>query len=216
MGIIRKGILGGFQNKVGTVVGSSHKGKDIIKSLPRISGKPATLLQRNQRTKFGMATAFLSRISEFVDDRYKKKGSSSSMNQAVSYLLKNAMTGIGPNFTIDYTKLQFSSGKLYNPDTYSVDVTAPGKVDFNWSLDGLNSKYHDATDVINVLVYNPTKDRFVSLMAAAPRSAKKFVLQMPLDFVGDEVYCYFSFSSTKKSNLHSDSVYVLFIPIAGV
>jgi hypothetical protein len=214
MGIIRKGILGGFKNKVGTVVGSSYRNKDVIKSLPKVSNKPPTVLQTNQRIKFGIITAYLSRISDFIDDRYKKTGATSSMNEAVSYHLKHAMLGVAPNFTIDYPKLQFSSGKLANPATYSVDTVTAGKVDFNWSLDGVNSKYHDATDVINVLAYNADKDKFVAVLAAAPRSALTFSLQMPPDFVGDEVYCYFSFSSTKKSNLHSDSEYVLLIPIA--
>lgn len=214
MGIIRKGILGGFKNKVGTVIGSSFRNKDVIKSLPKISNKPPTLKQSNQRLKFGLVTAFLSRIDRFIEGQYKKTDATSSMNEAVAYHLKHAVTGVAPDYAIDYTKLKFGRGKLENPDNYSVDVTAPAKVDFNWILNSVDSRYHDETDVINVLVYNPEKDRFVSLMAAAPRSALKFVLQMPLDFVGDSVYCYFNFSSTMKSNLHSDSVYVLFIPIA--
>lgn len=215
MGIIRKGILGGFRKKVGSVVGSSWRNRDVIKAIPNISSKPATQPQVDQRFKFGLVTGFLSSMSELIETGFKAiAGDVTPMNHAVSYHLKNAVTGVSPNFKLDYAKVTFSAGKLALPSTYSVDTTAPTKVDFNWSLDGLDSKYKDGTDVINVMVYNPTKDQFVTLMAAAPRSALKYVLPLPLEFTGDSIHCFFSFSSTKKKNLHSKSVYVVYIPVA--
>lgn len=214
MGIIRNGILGGFRKKVGSITGAFWRDLNVIKALPKISNKPPTQTQLEHRAKFSLVTSFLSNLSELIDGAYKHSGSKSSMNEAVAYHMKNAITGVAPNFALDYTKVRFSSGKLAIPSTFSVDVTAPGKVDFNWSLEA-DSKYRDATDMINVLAYNPTKDQYVSLTAAVPRSMKKLVLQMPLDFVGDSVHCYFSFTSAKKKNLHSNSVHVLFIPIAG-
>jgi hypothetical protein len=213
MGIIRNGILGGFRKKVGAITGAFWKDLNVIKALPRKSNKPPTEKQTGHRTKFGLVTGFLSTLSELIDIAYKSSGSKSPMNEAVAYHMKNAVTGVAPNYTLDYTKLMFSSGKLAIPSTFSVDTITAGKVDFNWSLEA-DSKYRDATDTINVLAYNPTKDQSVLLTAAAPRSAKTFSLQMPLDFVGDSVHCFFSFTSVKKKNLHSKSMYVLFIPIA--
>jgi hypothetical protein len=40
-------------------------------------------------------------------------GSTLGKNQAVSYALKDAVTGISPNFTLDYSKLKISIGSLY-------------------------------------------------------------------------------------------------------
>lgn len=215
MGIIRKGILGGFKNKVGSIVGSSWRNRDVIKSLPRASNKPPTQKQTDQRSKFGLVTGFLSDMSEFIEEGFKSKnGFTSAMNEAVAYHLKNAVTGIAPNFTMDYTKLKFSNGKLRVPLTYTVDTAAPASVDFNWTLDGVDSKYKDGTDMINVLAFNPTKKQFVSLMAAAPRSALNYSLPLPLDFVGDSVHCFFSFTSIKKKKLHSESVYIGLLPVA--
>jgi len=214
MGIIRSGVFSGFRKKVGNVSGAFFRDLNVIKTLPRPSGKAPTQKQIDQRNKFGLITGFLSSMSDLIDAGYMKGSSTSPMNEAVAYHLKNAITGVAPNFTMDYTKIRFSNGKLSIPATFSVDVTTPGKVDFNWSLDGTDHKYKDATDMINVLVYNPTKHQFVSLMAAAQRSALTFSLQMPPDFVGDSVHCFFSFSSLRKKNLNSKSVYVIFIPIA--
>ncbi|WP_316814474.1 DUF6266 family protein [Pedobacter nyackensis] len=215
MGIIRQGILGGFRNKTGSVVGAAWRNLDVIRGLPRKSNKPATELQIEQRTKFGLVTEFLTAMTEFIEEGYKKgSGSASAMNEAVAYHLKNAVTGIAPNFTIDYTKLQFSKGSLSVPSISTVDTVTPASVDFNWSLDGPNSRYKDDTDVINVLAFNPTKKQFVALRAAAPRSALNYSLMLPLDFVGDSVHCFFSFTSKKKKKLNSKSVYIGLLPVA--
>jgi len=52
MAVIKRGILGGFQNKIANVVGSSWKGIATMRSLPISVANPRTELQVNQRTKF--------------------------------------------------------------------------------------------------------------------------------------------------------------------
>jgi len=54
MGHIRKGILGGFSGKVGTVVGASWKTTSYMRSLPKKGNNPRTLAQRRQRSKFAL------------------------------------------------------------------------------------------------------------------------------------------------------------------
>ena len=49
MGVIKRGILGGFQNKVGPVVGSNWKGISVIKSRPVSVANPNTEAQQAQR-----------------------------------------------------------------------------------------------------------------------------------------------------------------------
>lgn len=214
MGIITGGILGGFSNKTGAVIGARWRKRDVIKGLPRKSNKQATASQIEQRLKFGLVTGFLRYLKTWILMAYRPgPGSSSPMNEAVAYHLANAVKGVAPNFTFDYTKLLVSSGNLQNPLVYAVDTVEPAKIDFSWTDDRVDTDDNHSTDMINVLVYNPTKQRFVTVMAAAPRSAEKFVLPVPLYFSGDEVYCYFSFTSIRKKNLHSESIFVVKIPI---
>ena len=59
MGTIKKGILGGFSGKVGTVVGSSWKGISYMRSLPLKVRNPRTLRQLDQRSKFAIALGYL-------------------------------------------------------------------------------------------------------------------------------------------------------------
>lgn len=52
MGIIKQGILGGVSGKVGSVVGTSWKGRAVLKSLPQSVANPNTEGQAAQRTSF--------------------------------------------------------------------------------------------------------------------------------------------------------------------
>lgn len=209
MGIIRNGILGGFRKKTGSVVGAFWRDLNVIRALPRPSSKPPTQAQIEQRIKFGLVTSFLSAMSDLIDSCYQtSSGSTSPMNEAVSYHLKEAIIGVAPDFELDYSKLKFSRGKLSVPSVFSASPEAGAKVKFSWSEDGADHKYKEGTDMINVLVYEPIADRFVSLMDAAPRSALEFSLQLPPDLTGAEVHCFFSFTSSRKKKLHSRSVYV--------
>lgn len=60
MGIIKRGILGGFSNKVGNVVGSSWKGIATMRVLPLSVANPRTAAQISVRTAFSKITALAS------------------------------------------------------------------------------------------------------------------------------------------------------------
>ena len=59
MGVINRGILGGFRKKVGPVVGSSWKGIDVIKSKPASVANPNTPEQQEQRNAMRAINVFL-------------------------------------------------------------------------------------------------------------------------------------------------------------
>lgn len=215
MGIIRQGILGGFRKKVGSVVGAYHRGQDTIRSLPRKSNKAATQVQKDQRFKFALVTDTVGRIGSLIDKGYAAAGAkiTTPMNEAVRYHLTNAVVGMSPGFTFDYTKLVFSKGKLVMAQSVLADSIAGNKVKFSWDHVEQDDKLVDATDMVNVLIYNPAKDRFVSMIAAVARSAKSYTMSIPADFSLDEVHCYISFSSVKKRNLVSNSLYIGLLPL---
>lgn len=58
MGTFKKGILGGFSGTVGTVVGSTWRGMDVMRSRPKKSGSAPTPEQLLQREKFALAMRF--------------------------------------------------------------------------------------------------------------------------------------------------------------
>ena len=57
MGVIKQGILGGFSGKVGSVVGTSWKGRAVMKAMPLSVANPRTTGQVQQRTKMAGVVA---------------------------------------------------------------------------------------------------------------------------------------------------------------
>lgn len=74
MGVIKRGILGGFSGSVGNVVGSSWKGIATMKAKPLSVANPNTAGQVAQRTKMSNLVAFakqiLTAIIKPLNDRF--------------------------------------------------------------------------------------------------------------------------------------------------
>ena len=133
MGKISQGILGGLSGKVGNVIGGSWKGIDYIRIKPSSVANPRTVGQVNQRTKFSSVLEFLQPNKDFIRLGYKNYAvKRTEFNSAMSYLLSNAITGIAPDFTVDYSKALLSRGSLSGVLNGTILTTIPGQVDFSW------------------------------------------------------------------------------------
>ncbi|WP_276091048.1 DUF6266 family protein [Pedobacter sp. JY14-1] len=208
MGVIHQGILGGFRNKTGSVVGAFWRSLNVMKGLPKKSSKPPTDAQKEVRDKFGLVTNFLSWISPLVEVGFKGlSGVRTAMNAAVAYHIENALTGVWPALNIDYTKVMFSKGKLALPSNITIATTVDAQIDFSWANLSNDGKYQDATDKATIMVYNPVKQEFVVLQQIVARSAMSYDLAVPANFSGDTVHCYISFNSVKTKGLVSESYY---------
>lgn len=130
-----KGIVGAYSGKVGSVVGSSWRSVDYVKSLPKITGKKATVGQMEQRTKFALAVAFLSPIKDVLNLGYSDKlqGKATGYNKALQFLLNNGITGTYPSLEIDYSKVVISKGALSN----LMGVNGRKSMRVNWRFPGL-------------------------------------------------------------------------------
>ena len=62
MGVIKRGILGGFSGKVANVVGTSWKGIEVIKAMPLSVRNPNTILQQNQRASITASVKFFQMV----------------------------------------------------------------------------------------------------------------------------------------------------------
>lgn len=207
MATIKKGILGGFSGKVGTVIGGSWKGVDYMRSLPKVSAKPPTQKQSEQRSKFSTTMAFLKPISSLIAKGFQSvTGARTPLNAAVSYHVKQAVEGTSPDFTIDMTKVIFSQGELTGAWSPLAVSTLPASISFNWQ-DNTGTGLSSSDDQAILLVYNAAKSQFVALENAADRSAMEVDLILPATFTGDEVDCWISFC-TKDGKRMATSVHV--------
>jgi hypothetical protein len=204
MGIYKEGILGFFRGKVGRVVGSVVRGVHYMKGLGDFRADNPTTAQLNQRLKFALMTAFLKPLGRLITTGFPSlKNGPTSANMALSANLKHAITGVSPNFKVDYEKFMFSVGSLPKAKGAGLATQDLAKLQFNWTYSG----DEDGTDMATLMVYNAEQNTYVTLSNAALRSAGTFILQLPTDFSEQIINCWISFVSADKKKV-SDSLYL--------
>lgn len=203
MGKINQGILGGVSGQVGNVIGGTWKGIDYLRIKPSSVANPKTPDQVDQRTKFVTVLRFLQPMTEFLKTGFKKYASGmTQFNSAMSYNLKNAITGTYPNYSIDYPNALVSRGNLAGGENGAAASTNPAEVDVSWD-DNSGSGGAQATDKALIVILNQTKGEAVYTTAGAARSATAETLNVPSNFTGDDVEVFLGFISedgTKVSN----------------
>ena len=209
MGTISKGILGGFSGKVGTVIGSSWKGIDYMRSIATSVSQPNTPAQVEHRAKFKAIVNFLKPLTAFLRIGFKSEAiKMSGYNAAMALNFKNnVVTGIYPAFNIDYTKVSVSQGNLpgaLNPTSVSAIA---GTVRFTWENNTWETDA-SADDKAVLVVYNPIKQAAVSIIGGIARSVGSQSVTLPNSFAGDEVQCYIAFINANGSVI-SNSQYVM-------
>ncbi|WP_157209242.1 DUF6266 family protein [Mariniflexile maritimum] len=207
MGKIAQGILGGLSGKVGNIIGGSWKGIDYIRIKPSSVANPRTEGQVNQRNKFTITLEYIQATSDFVKIGYKSFAvKKTEFNAAMSYVLNNAVGGIAPNFTIDYSLALLSRGSLSGVLNGTTDLTTPGQVTFDWD-DNSAEGNANVTDKAMVLVYNPSKKESISILDGAVRTIQTQTITIPNTYAGDTVELFMAFVSEDGKTV-SNSVYL--------
>ena len=207
MGKIAQGILGGLSGKVGNIVGGSWKGIDYIRIKPSSVANPRTEGQVNQRNKFTITLEYLQATKDFIKIGYKSFATKKTeFNAAMSYVLNNAVGGIAPNFTIDYSLALLSRGPLSGVLNGTTDLATVGQVSFDWD-DNSAEGNANVTDKAMVLVYNPSKKESISILDGADRTVGSQVVTIPNTYAGDTVELFMAFVSADGTQV-SNSVYL--------
>lgn len=206
MAIISKGILGAYYGKVGEVVGSSWRGINYVKSLPRKIKRTASEKALNQRAKFAMVAGFLKPLREFLKKSFNDKGLEfmTSSNYVTSQLLRNAIVGKLPSLTFDYSKVELSKGMI----SKLMDLTHKnddGKILVNW-VDSEFSLVPEPDVNVHMIVYLEEKNQFL-LVPNVKRSAKSTMITE--DKLGNGRIAIWVFCSNPEMTKFSDSQFIL-------
>lgn len=191
MGTIQKGILGGFSGKVGSVIGGNWKGIDYMRGVASKRSFVPSPKQLEQQLKFALMMRFLQPMAallavSFSDYAVKKTG----INSAFAYNFSNAITGIFPDFVIDYSKALVSRGNLPNVLGPSV-VSGAGSV-LTWSWNDSSSADTKPTDQAILVAYCPEIKQAIFTVAGGARSALTADLNL-LAFKSQAVETYIGF-----------------------
>ncbi|MEO8402995.1 MAG: DUF6266 family protein [Chitinophagaceae bacterium] len=207
MGLMQNGILDSFTGKVGTVVGTTWKGKPVLRAIQkRKKNRKSTQAQQEQRAKFAMGSVYLQQLTPLLNitfGNYAKEQTAG--NTAFSHMLRNAITGVYPDYTLDWPVLLVSKGKLPLPKN-PVAAAEAGKITFNWLAEiNADATGIKPTDRSVLVVICPKLQQCMYTTLGASRSVGTAAIDVA-NFAGNEVHTYFAFVSEDGKKV-SNSVY---------
>lgn len=113
MAIIRQGILGGVSGRIASVIGTSWKGRAVLRSRPLSVANPRTTAQVNQRNRFktlsDIGGQLLSSIVKPLNDRFS--GNISGFN---SFISRNR-NAFNPSNELAPLSISISRGQMNAP-----------------------------------------------------------------------------------------------------
>ncbi|WP_431135107.1 DUF6266 family protein [Psychroserpens mesophilus] len=187
MATFEKGILGGFSGKVGNVVGSRWRGKNVMRSLPQRGNYTPTELQLLQRERFKTVITFVTPIKGLLSKYFgKPQGDKSRYNLATSYHLTEALIAIPGGFTINYQKVLISKGDLRGLQQPVINAAPNHVLDLTWD-DNSGQGNAAADDVLFMVVFAPNEQLYQVFNPASTRDQRSVQLTLPAFMAGLEV-----------------------------
>lgn len=206
MGIIRNGGNGAFSGKAGSFIGSNWKNVDYIKGIPKLSKKPATQKQLDQRVRFGVVATHLGQVKDILNMGFKLKeqGRATGFNLAVQHAINNAVLGSYPTYEIDHSQVLISKGTLAKA---IVSATLPESftLRLNWMVI-LNGRNSFPSDKLFVLIYSPVLNLFLDFENSALRSTGTVDIMLQEEFAEQQLHVYTFFQHDDNSRC-SESQY---------
>lgn len=192
MGIISKGILGGFSGKVGTVIGGNWKGIDYMRSKSNRGKFVPTQTQHSQQLKFGVVMRFVQPMAGLLNITFRDFAiKMTGINNAFQYNIKNAITGTYPNFSLDYSIALVSRGDLPNILGPAVTLGTGSILTWSWT-DNSGAGIAKPNDQAILVAYCPALKQAIYTTGGGTRSALTGDLDVS-PFSGHTVQTYIGF-----------------------
>ena len=206
MGRLINGLFGGFQGRVGNLVGYTLKGKHVIRMIGK-SNKPLTSARKANWEKMKVVNEILKTSIQAIRAGFRLAvvgTDKNEYNEAVSYNKKNALQGTYPNISLDYTKVLMSMGSL--PVAANPSISQNGReITFNWEISASPaSEYH--TDRAMLVIYFPDIKETCCSLIGSKRVEGKDILVISHEHVNERMEAYISFMKDDGKKI-SNSAY---------
>lgn len=200
MAIIKQGILGGFSNKVGSVVGAGWKGIATMRSLPQSVANPRTTAQVANRSTFAqlavIGSGILPTIIQPLWNRWAKK--MSGYNEWLS--VNKKLLDRASNVAEFVPQAVFANGDL-SANATAGTISSTGEVTLTFNTELVNA--HDsATDEAYVVIailpkgsVQLNEGKTFGFATGVARSAGTLSVTVDQIEAADKVYAYLMFRS---------------------
>jgi hypothetical protein len=183
-----------------SVVGGSWKGIDYMRSKSSRRNFEPTEKQQIQQLKFALTMRFLQPMAGLLNISFRDFAvMMTGMNNAFSYTISNAITGVYPSFEVDYALALVSRGDLPNVLAPAVTSDAGSLLTFSWT-DNSGVGIAKATDQAILVAYCPTVRQAIYTTIGGVRSDLTGELNV-LPFSGLAVETWIGFISDNGWNI---------------
>jgi hypothetical protein len=193
MGTSKLGVLSAFKGRIGPVVGSTYRGKQVIKGRPEPSNRPPSAAQLAQRQRFGLVMGFMRRARPIVDAGFLVGNPNSApINEAVRFNLMYGLSGTYPDITLNYPEIRLTTGQVGPARSPVAIVTAEGALEVSWDATPGREAAFD-NDQALVMLFNETQDEVLFLEETVLRSDGSCSIPLPADYNGQSVHVWIGF-----------------------
>lgn len=206
MGSLSNGLFGGFNGRVGNLVGYMLNGKNVIRLIGK-TNKPPTLPKLANYQKMTVVNDFLRPLQNILKLGYRNEvigTNRNTYNEALSFNKKHALKGEYPNISMDYPKAMLSKGNLPPAEKPSISRTDQGIL-FHWEASPKSSSVHTHDRAMLVLVF-PEAKMISSIYIGARREQGEEFMEISSNLLATQVEAYISFISADGQEI-SDSVH---------
>jgi hypothetical protein len=205
MAVIKNSTFGIISGKLGNVVYVNRQGVNYIRAKAKVYKKSASKTQQDTRLKFALMFQFLKPFAELLAIGFHEQAKGKTgYNVAMSYNLKNAITGSSPDFKVSLFKTLLCMGPLPMPQNPFMTMTVSNIIVFNWNYDKAN-KNGDPNDLAVLIAFFEDSKRLIYQITLTRREIQKALLTIPEDLYGQKAYCWMAFKSVSRASF-SNSV----------
>lgn len=194
--------FGRIIGKHGTAVGAIREGKPVLRVFTP-PANPKTAKQIAQRTKFAFVWKALKPLRRLF---YIGFGSKKGYYEAISWVLKNAITGVSPNFTIDFSKVKIASGSLSKARSSQITAAAGNVVTVEW--DSVLWGEGSLDDLAHVVYVDPLAGAYLHFATNAKRQDGEFTTTLTGVPAGItlHVWLFFAFEDQRSDSQYAGTV----------
>lgn len=157
----------GISGKIGPIVAYKTKyGKQVYREY-FVPNDPKTPKQLAYRMKFSLANSGLSPFLKFIKEGHNQNDN--AYRSVISLVLREAILGEYPNFSIDYSKIPLSDGKLKLPEDITASIQNNSlQISWNPEITGLPTR-NRSDNKMNIVCFDESLQKVFAMYNVARR-----------------------------------------------
>ncbi|MDD4776660.1 MAG: DUF6266 family protein [Fermentimonas sp.] len=196
----------GLSGRIGPIVAYVVKGKQRFRTYTKPTNRK-TVKQTSHCTKFG----FVSKSISPLFDEIKKghRGQSLNYGTVCGNVIREAVTGISPDYALDYSKILIADGKLQLPANAKIHFQKETNLyTLRWDTDILSGQGPGRDDDdVKIICYNKAESRFIEPRVYIKRSKGEATFQLPEKVESGDMH-FWMYMISLHLDINSRSVYL--------